>query len=208
MQQTLRIYEAVGDCHSQVMLIDNYDSFTYNLVQAFCLLGARVTVALNDQVDLDTLLDSYYTHLVISPGPGHPNKTEDFGINHHLLENMSLDQPILGVCLGFQGIAAYFGAKITRAPQAMHGKVSQIEHSGHGLFTDIPNPMPVMRYHSLCVDPKTLPSTLTPTAYSRDDGVLMGFKHISRPMYGVQFHPESVGSPQGSLLLRNFLMNP
>ena len=206
MKESLRTYEAVGECHRQVMLIDNYDSFTYNLVQALCLLGARVTVALNDQVNLETLLDPQYSHLMISPGPGHPHKAEDFGICHELLHALPLEKPLLGVCLGFQGIAAHFGAEITRAPQPMHGKVSLIDHEASGLFSNLPNPMSVMRYHSLCVDSKTVPSALIPTAYSQTDGVLMGFRHRELPIYGVQFHPESIGSPEGSLLLSNFLM--
>lgn len=206
MKESLRTYEAVGEHHRQVILIDNYDSFTYNLVQALCLLGARVTVALNDQVYLETLLDPQYSHIVISPGPGHPNKPEDFGVCNELLSALPVEKPLLGVCLGFQGIAAHFGAEITRAPRPMHGKVSLIDHKESGLFAELANPMSVMRYHSLCVDSKTLPSTLIPTAYSQTDGILMGFRHKELPIYGVQFHPESIGSPQGPLLLRNFLM--
>jgi anthranilate synthase component II len=200
----LRVYEGVGTIKAQVMLIDNYDSFTYNLVQAFCSLGAQVTVVLNNQADLETLLDPKYTHFVISPGPGHPNKREDFGICYDLLQSLPNHKPLLGVCLGCQGIAAHFGAEIKRAPKVMHGKVSFITHQQRGLFSNLLNPMPVMRYHSLCIDQETLSTQLIPTAYS-EDGVLMGFEHRERPIYGVQFHPESVGTPQGDVLLDQFL---
>ena len=187
------------------MLIDNYDSFTYNLVQCFCKLGARVTVALNDQVELSTLLDSRYTHLVISPGPGHPEEERDFGVCAALLDTLPLSIPLLGVCLGFQGIAAHFGAQVTRAPSVMHGKTSLITHDQKGLYQGLPNPLEVMRYHSLCVVPDSLPTQLISTASCKEDGVLMGFRHETHPIFGVQFHPESIGTPQGPALLNRFL---
>lgn len=201
----IRVFESVGPRRAEVMLIDNYDSFTYNLVQCFCRLGARVSVALNDQVDLLTLLDPRYTHIVISPGPGHPQNPRDFGVCTALLNALPLSVPLLGVCLGFQGIAAHFGAEIIRAPRVMHGKTSLITHCQTGLFSGLSTPLEVMRYHSLCVAPGSLPEQLIPTAHSESDDVLMAFKHRILPIFGVQFHPESVGTPKGPELLQRFL---
>lgn len=201
----MKIYEAQGEHIADVVLIDNYDSFTYNLVQAFCTLGARVSVGLNDQISLEQILSSEYSHIVISPGPGHPQKPQDFGINQHLLNSLPIRTPILGVCLGFQGIAAHFGAQVIRAPKVMHGKTSMLNHRQQGLFKDLPQPLSVMRYHSLCVDFKSLPNCLQATAVSEDDHLLMAFKHRDLPIYGVQFHPESIGSPLGPKVLANFL---
>ena len=201
----MNTYEQVGSLRAEVMLIDNYDSFTYNLVQQFCKLGSRVTVAQNDQVDLSTILAPQYTHIVISPGPGHPSKKRDFGVCTALLDAIPLSVPLLGVCLGFQGIAAHFGAEVTRAPQVMHGKTSLITHYESGLFEGLPNPLEVMRYHSLCVTPQSLPHMLIPTARCEADGVLMGFRHRNYEIFGVQFHPESIGTPNGPKLLDRFL---
>lgn len=205
LDKSIKIYEPQGKQIANVVLIDNYDSFTYNLVQAFCMLGARVSVGLNDQISLDEILAPQYSHIVISPGPGHPNKSKDFGIGHQLLMALPVRKPILGVCLGFQGLAAHFGAQVRRAPKVMHGKTSMITHHQQGLFQELPNPLSVMRYHSLCVDAKSLPACLEAAAFSDDDQVLMAFKHREWPIYGVQFHPESVGSPLGPKVLANFL---
>lgn len=204
-QTKLRVYQPVGSAIAEVMLIDNYDSFTYNLAQGLCRRGARVTVVLNDQVHLSELLKPHYTHIIISPGPGHPLQERDFGVCTELLRALPLSVPLLGVCLGFQGIAAHFGATVTRAPRVMHGKTSSITHDGQGLFRDLPSPMSVMRYHSLCVPPHSLPEVLIPTAYSSSDGVLMAFRHQSLSIFGVQFHPESIGTPLGEELLNRFL---
>ncbi len=205
LNPNIKVYEPLQEQNAHVILIDNYDSFTYNLVQAFCMLGARVSVALNDQLTLQEILSPKYTHIVISPGPGHPQKAKDFGVCQNLLNALPINKPILGVCLGFQGIAAHFGAQVIRAPKVMHGKTSLITHEQSGLFLDVPQPLSVMRYHSLCVDAQSLPQCLKPTAYSDDDHLLMAFEHTEWPIYGVQFHPESVGSPLGPMILANFL---
>lgn len=187
-----------------VVLIDNYDSFTHNLYQLIAGLGVRVQVFRNDAIDaagVDALKPS---HIVLSPGPGHPSKQRDFGVCADLVRADRLDRPLLGVCLGHQGIAHYHGARVIRAPAIMHGKASVIAHDGAGLFAGLPERLEVMRYHSLCVDPDSLPQTLTITART-DDGVIMGLRHASRPVFGVQFHPESIGTPDGAALMRNFL---
>ena len=189
----------------KVLLIDNYDSFTYNLAQQIQMEGASVDVRRNDEIHLDEILEGDYSHWVISPGPGHPENVADFGVCGELLKALPDPQPLLGVCLGHQGIAAHFGAEVKQAPRVMHGKVSYVQHEGNGLFIGLPRPLPVMRYHSLCVDLCTLPSCLVPTAWSPSDGVLMAFQHQNRPIYGVQFHPESVGTPHGQALIHNFL---
>jgi anthranilate synthase/aminodeoxychorismate synthase-like glutamine amidotransferase len=199
------VYHPVDEERAHVMLIDHYDSFTYNLVQSLCIAGAKVTVASHDRVKVDELLIPDYTHFVISPGPGHPQSSKDFKVCAELLNQLPLGRPILGVCLGFQGIASHLGATIRKAPKVMHGKTSLIMHDGEGLFTDLPSPMKVMRYHSLCVDTKSLPSTLVPTAWCPRDGVLMGIRHRELPVFGVQFHPESIGTSVGDQLLHRFL---
>lgn len=205
VSEHIKIYEPQSEQIAHVILIDNYDSFTYNLVQAFCILGARVSVGLNDQINLEQILSPKYSHIVISPGPGHPQNPKDFGVSQRLLDTLPIKKPILGVCLGFQGLAAHFGAQVLRAPKVMHGKTSMLSHSQKGLFQGLPQPFSVMRYHSLCVDSKSLPDCLQATAFSNDDHLLMAFKHREHPIYGVQFHPESIGSPLGSKILANFL---
>ena len=200
-----RVYEAKGQQKAKVLLVDNYDSFTYNLVHSFCSLGAQVTVVLNSFPFLDKLLTANYTHWVISPGPGHPQNKQDFGICKDLIMNRPTSQPLLGVCLGFQGIAAHYGAEVIKAPTVMHGKISLLRHHQKDLFNDLPQDLQVMRYHSLCVDHTTLPADFLTTAWSQDDQVLMAFRHREAPIFGVQFHPESVGTPSGVILLNNFL---
>ena len=189
----------------KVLLIDNYDSFTHNLAQQFWSIGVDLDVHRNDEISLHDALDEQYTHYVISPGPGHPKNTRDFGVCKDLLGALPESKPLLGVCLGHQGIALHFGAELAQAPKVMHGKTSLIQHDRSGIFRELPIPLKVMRYHSLCVPTHTLPSCLTPTAWSPSDGVLMGFKHVSRPVYGVQFHPESIETNQGLSLIKNFL---
>ena len=188
-----------------VLLIDNYDSFTYNLAQQLLRYTPHVMIYRNDQITWEEISTLHSTHVVISPGPGHPQNPDDFGINQILLTKLSRTIPILGVCLGHQGIAAHFGAHVMRAPHVMHGKTSLITHDTSALFAHITSPMQVMRYHSLCVDPDSLPSCLKATAYAVDDGVLMAFEHIELPWYGVQFHPESIATPYGTQLIQNFL---
>ena len=183
-----------------ILLVDNYDSFTYNLYQYLCELGAKVTVRRNDAVDVDHIAGKYES-IVLSPGPGRPAEA---GVTPVIVRELSGQLPILGVCLGHQAIGEVFGGKITRARRLMHGKTSMISHGGEGLFADIPNPFEATRYHSLVVDPLTLPPVLQVTATS-EDGTIMGLKHTEHPTVGVQFHPESILTKEGKRILQNFL---
>ena len=192
-----------------ILVIDNYDSFTFNLVQALQAAGAEVRVVRNDAVDrvgLEALADDPAADLrgiVISPGPSDP---EHAGISIETVRFAAERRiPLLGVCLGMQAMGAAFGAAIVRAPTLVHGEASPVEHDGAGLLAGMSPGFPAARYHSLCVDPATLPAELVPTAHSAGDGVLMGVRHVSLPMEGVQFHPESVLTPEGPHLLANFL---
>jgi anthranilate synthase/aminodeoxychorismate synthase-like glutamine amidotransferase len=186
-----------------VLLIDNYDSFTFNLAQYLGELGAEVSVRRNDQITLDEVdamdgLDG----VVVSPGPCTPR---DAGISIRIIEHMTGKVPVLGVCLGHQSIGEAFGGDVVRAPQLMHGKTSFIQHDGVGIFQGLPNPFIATRYHSLIVDRETLPETLEITAQT-EDGIIMGLQHRDFPVYGVQFHPESILTPTGKQLLGNFLV--
>jgi anthranilate synthase/aminodeoxychorismate synthase-like glutamine amidotransferase len=185
----------------RLFLIDNYDSFTYNLYQYFCELGAEVTVQRNDRFTLDELAELSPDAIVISPGPGRP---EDSGLTCAVIERFAGVHPILGVCLGHQAIGQVFGGEIVRAPRLFHGKVSEIKHDGHGLFAGLPDPFEATRYHSLVVDPASVPACLEITAWTADR-VIMGLRHRELAVEGVQFHPESALSPQGKALLGNFL---
>jgi anthranilate synthase component 2 len=185
-----------------ILLLDNYDSFTFNLYQALSELGADVLVRRNDMVtveDVERLVPTL-DGIVISPGPCTPGEA---GISVPLVQRLAGAVPILGVCLGHQAIGAAFGGTIVRAPRLMHGKVSMISHIGDGLFTGLPNPLQATRYHSLIVERETLPSELEITAEA--DGLVMGMRHRSLPVEGVQFHPESILTPAGNDLLANFL---
>ncbi|MCQ9205476.1 MAG: aminodeoxychorismate/anthranilate synthase component II [Omnitrophica bacterium] len=184
-----------------VLVIDNYDSFTYNLVQYLQELGARTVCYRNDKVSLTKLKRIRFKKVVISPGPGRP---ENSGISCALIENFYRKIPILGVCLGHQCIGYSFGARIVRAKRIMHGKTSLIHHSRQGIFKGIKNPFLATRYHSLIIDKKTLPKNLTITAYT-EGGIIMGIKMINFPLYGVQFHPESILTGEGKNILKNFL---
>ena len=186
----------------RVMMIDNYDSFTYNLVQYLGELGAEVDVIRNDADGVVAQLERGPTGLVISPGPGRP---EDAGISVQAV-GICAERgiPMLGVCLGHQAIGVAFGGQIVRAPILMHGKVSQIDHDGRGLFSGIGSPFEATRYHSLVIDPNTLPAELEVTART-EDGAIMGVRHRERPIEGVQFHPESILTLEGKHLLGNFL---
>ncbi len=184
-----------------IVVIDNYDSFTYNLVQALGTLGARMGVLRNDQVSVEEIEDLYPTHLLISPGPCTP---QEAGISVEAIRHFAGKIPILGVCLGHQSIGAAFGARIIRAGRLMHGKTSMIRHDGKGVFKGLPNPFEAMRYHSLIVEEETLPECLEPTAWSEQDE-LMGIRHREFVIEGVQFHPESIMTPDGVKLLKNFL---
>ncbi len=183
-----------------ILLIDNYDSFTYNLFQYLSELGAKVQVKRNDAVDVARIPEDYDS-VVLSPGPGRPSEA---GVTPEIIRTHSGRLPILGVCLGHQAIGEVFGGKITRAPRLMHGKTSMIQHNGKGLFDGLPNPFEATRYHSLVVDPAACPSVLEVTAHS-DDGVIMGLRHREHPTVGVQFHPESILTREGKNLLKNFL---
>ncbi len=185
----------------RVLVIDNYDSFTYNLVQHLGELGARLEVRRNDEIDLAGISSFSPDLIVISPGPGAPGSA---GISVPLIREFAGRIPILGVCLGHQAIGEAFGGVVCRAPVLMHGKTSQVFHDDQDLFSGLENPFEATRYHSLVVDPATLPACLKVTAWT-EDGIIMGLRHRDYPVYGVQFHPESVLTREGKKLLRNFL---
>ena len=182
-------------------MIDNYDSFTYNLVQAFLVLGALVEVHRNDAITVDEALRQDHSHLVISPGPGTPR---DAGISMRMIHAFAGRIPIFGVCLGHQSLVEVFGGKVVRASRLMHGKVSPVQHDGKGLFAGLPQDFEAGRYHSLIADPASMPAVLEVTARTAQ-GEIMGVRHRSLPIEGVQFHPESVLTPDGPILMGNFL---
>lgn len=189
----------------RVLVIDNYDSFTFNLVQYLLELGATVDVVRNDEVTVEEVFAGDATHLVLSPGPGRP---EDSGvcqaICRHLAAPEAAARPLLGVCLGHQTLCAVLGAEVVHAERIMHGKTSAIRHDGEGIFHGLPTPFLATRYHSLLVEPATLPASLVAVAHTAE-GELMGVRHRERPLYGVQFHPESILSEHGHAMLDNFL---
>ena len=192
-----------------ILVIDNYDSFTFNLVQALQAAGADVRVLRNDAIDragIEQLAadgDAHLNGIVISPGPGDP---DDAGVSMDAVRVAAdRDIPLLGVCLGMQSMAAAYGGSIVRAPTLVHGEAAEVTHDGAGLLEGMPPAFMAARYHSLCVDPETMPSEFRVTALSESDRVVMGMRHVSKPMEGVQFHPESVLTPQGPHLLANFL---
>jgi len=184
-----------------ILLIDNYDSFTWNLVHYLGQLGAEVEVYRNDQLSVDAAMAKKPQAIVLSPGPCDPDKA---GICLELVKRAGGATPILGVCLGHQAIGQIYGGRVVRAPAPMHGKVSTIRHDGAGVFRNLPDRFKATRYHSLTIDPASLPNTLTVTA-STEDGVIMGLSHREHPVHGVQFHPESIATEHGHALLRNFL---
>jgi len=184
-----------------IFVLDNYDSFTYNLVQALAILGARVTVRRHDKITVGEVRDLGPTHLMISPGPGRP---EDAGVSVAVVSEMMGRVPVLGVCLGHQAIAQALGGKIENAQSLMHGKASPVYHDGRTIYEGLPNPFSAGRYHSLAVSEQQLPDELAVSAYT-SDGEIMGVRHRTLPTEGVQFHPESVLTPEGGRLLRNFL---
>ncbi|HYS24860.1 MAG TPA: aminodeoxychorismate/anthranilate synthase component II [Vicinamibacterales bacterium] len=188
-----------------VLVIDNYDSFTYNLVQYLGELGAVVQVMRNDTVTLEDVVHTRADRIVISPGPGRP---EQAGVTMRVIRELGHATPILGVCLGHQAIGAVFGGEVVRAGVPMHGKTSTIEHNGRGLFSGITGPFVASRYHSLIVAEKGLPSELEVTARTREDAHIMGLRHRTWPVHGVQFHPESILTGEGKHILRNFLDGP
>ena len=186
----------------KILLLDNYDSFTYNLVHYLGELKADVSVHRNDKITVDEILAQRPDGIVISPGPGNPQQS---GICLDLVKEVSGVIPLLGVCLGHQAIGEAFGGKVVRAPAPMHGKVSSIYHEGVGIFKDLPIPFNATRYHSLIVDRSSLPDCLEVTAVTADDGLIMGLSHKQHNTHGVQFHPESIASEHGHDILRNFL---
>jgi len=185
----------------RLLLIDNYDSFTYNLVQAFLVLGAEVDVRRNDEITVEEALDLAPTHLCISPGPGTPR---DAGVSMAMISAFAGKVPVFGVCLGHQAIVEAFGGEVVRASRLMHGKTSLVEHDGRKLFAGLPQPCEVGRYHSLIAQPSKMPAELEVDARTAE-GEIMGVRHRRYAVEGVQFHPESVLTPQGPQLMGNFL---
>ncbi|MGV8830630.1 MAG: anthranilate synthase component II [Devosia sp.] len=186
---------------TRTLVIDNYDSFTYNLVHFLGELGADITVVRNDKITLEEIADMAPEAIVLSPGPCTPNEA---GICLAVIERFKTEIPMLGVCLGHQAIGQAMGGEVIRAPHLVHGKTARINHSGKGLFRGLNAGFEATRYHSLIVRPETLPDTLEITA-TTDDGLIMGMQHKSLPVHGVQFHPESIASENGHALLQNFL---
>ncbi|MEK9889535.1 MAG: aminodeoxychorismate/anthranilate synthase component II [Gammaproteobacteria bacterium] len=189
-----------------LLMIDNYDSFTFNVVQYLMELGEDVSVWRNDEISVDAIIEAAPEKIVISPGPCTPNEA---GISLEVIERLAGSIPILGICLGHQSIGQAFGGHIIRAPKVMHGKLSAIHHSGVGVFEGLPSPYQATRYHSLVIDPSTLPESLEVTAWTEDESgeleAIMGVRHRSLFVEGVQFHPESILSEHGHALLKNFL---
>src|SRR5919197_3051784 len=185
-----------------VLVIDNYDSFTYNLVQYLGELGGEVKVMRNDAITIEEVAAAKPARIVISPGPGRP---EQAGVTMRVIRELGERTPILGVCLGHQAIGAVFGGRVIRAGVPMHGKTSTIEHDGRGVVSGINGPFVASRYHSLVVDASTMPEALEVSARTREDGTVMGLRHRAWPVHGVQFHPESILTGEGRRILRNFL---
>jgi anthranilate synthase/aminodeoxychorismate synthase-like glutamine amidotransferase len=185
----------------RILLIDNYDSFTYNLVQAFLVLGAEVEVYRNDAITVEAALERSPSHLVISPGPGTPR---DAGVSMRMIQAFAGRVPIFGVCLGHQALVEVFGGRVVRAARLMHGKVSPVQHDGRGVFSGMAQDFQAGRYHSLIAEPESMPAVLEVTARTAQ-GEIMGVRHRSLPIEGVQFHPESVLTPEGPVLMGNFL---
>jgi len=184
-----------------LLMIDNYDSFTYNLYQYLCELGAEVEVARNDKISLEEIQDMSPEGIIISPGPSTPL---DAGISNDVIRQFGPSTPTLGVCLGHQCIGHVYGAKVDQAGEIRHGKTSMVSHNSAGVLVGLPNPFQAIRYHSLVVFPETMPDTLEVTAQT-ENGLVMGLRHKDYPIEGVQFHPESILTPDGKHLLQNFL---
>ncbi|NUN71134.1 MAG: aminodeoxychorismate/anthranilate synthase component II [Bacteroidetes bacterium] len=184
-----------------VLIIDNYDSFTYNLVQYIGAMGTEITIVRNDKITIDGIRQLAPASIVISPGPCTPKEA---GISVPLIKALHAEFPILGVCLGHQSIGDAFGGDVIKAPSVVHGKTSVIRHKGEGIFSGIPDRFQAARYHSLVIKPETIPSVLHVTA-ATEDGVIMGVQHTQYPVFGVQFHPESIATEHGKTLLQNFI---
>jgi anthranilate synthase component II len=186
-----------------ILLIDNFDSFTFNLYQYLGELGEEITVCRNNQLTIEQIKEMNPKAIILSPGPGKP---KDAGICIEVIQRFYNRIPILGICLGHQAIGAAFGGEIKRANEIKHGKTSFISHDGRGLFNDLPSPLEVMRYHSLVIEKNSLPPELECKAKSLDDEEIMAINHRDFPVYGLQFHPESIGTPAGKQILKNFLL--
>ncbi|WP_315439913.1 aminodeoxychorismate/anthranilate synthase component II [uncultured Selenomonas sp.] len=184
-----------------LLLLDNYDSFTYNIYQLFSDIGAQVEVVRSDKISIDGIRAKDYRGIIISPGPGIP---QDAGISEEVIRQLGGEIPILGICLGHQAIGEVFGGRVVRAGEIVHGKASPIRHSGTGLYRDIPNPTEVARYHSLIIARENLPDVLDVTS-QLDDGTIMGVRHKTLPIEGIQFHPESILTPEGRRMMQNYL---
>lgn len=184
-----------------LLLLDNYDSFTYNIYQLFSDIGAQVEVIRSDKISIDGIRANGYRGIIISPGPGIP---QDAGISEEIIRQLGGEIPILGICLGHQAIGEVFGGRVVRAGEIVHGKASPIRHSGTGLYRDLPNPTEVARYHSLIIARENLPDVLDVTS-QLDDGTIMGVRHKTLPIEGIQFHPESILTPEGRRMMQNYL---
>ena len=184
-----------------LLLLDNYDSFTYNIYQLFSDIGAQVEVVRSDKISIDGIRAKDYRGIIISPGPGIP---QDAGISEEVIRQLGGEIPILGICLGHQAIGEVFGGRVVRAGEIVHGKASPIRHSGTGLYRDLPNPTEVARYHSLIIASENLPDVLDVTS-QLDDGTIMGVRHKTLPIEGIQFHPESILTPEGRRMMQNYL---
>lgn len=191
----------------KTLIIDNFDSFTYNLYQSVGELKGNPVIYKNNGINLEKIAQLKPTHIIISPGPGTVENRQDFGICRDVILKFGTSTPLLGVCLGHQGIIHAFGGKIEHAPKIMHGKQSLIEHDNSNLFKNVTNPFTAMRYHSLCGSSKDFPHDLTVTARVRDEKTIMGTQHVKFPIFGIQFHPESFGTPEGKKILKNFLQS-
>ncbi|MEM4949527.1 MAG: aminodeoxychorismate/anthranilate synthase component II [Candidatus Jordarchaeales archaeon] len=189
----------------KVLVVDNYDSFVYNLVQYVGELGGKPLVFRNDQLTLKRVLRLRPDRVILSPGPGTPENPRYFGVCSEIIRHIGPYTPILGVCLGHQGIIHVFGGRIVRAKRLMHGKTSMVKHDGRGVFRGVDNPFEATRYHSLVGDKSSIPGCLKVTAESLDDGEIMGVRHVEYPIEGVQFHPESILTSCGKLIIKNFL---
>ena len=189
-----------------VLIIDNYDSFVYNLVNVLAELGARSIVVRNDEISVRGVERLNPDRIIISPGPGSPLKPRDIGVSIEVVRRLGWRIPVLGVCLGHQAIGVAYGARVRRAKRIMHGKTDRVRHMGGKLYRGVPEEFTAMRYHSLVID--DLPEVLRVEAVSATDGEIMGIRHVEHPIHGVQFHPESIGTPLGPRILKNFLDDP
>jgi anthranilate synthase component 2 len=200
-----RLADVQGRRKMRVLIIDNYDSFVYNLVQYIGELGVEVLVCRNDKVSLKQVQELKPSRIVISPGPGNPEDERYFGVCRAILQQVSPSVPTLGVCLGHQGIVSAFGGKVTPAKRLMHGKTSWIKHDGKGIFRGVQDPFTATRYHSLAGEKDSLPDCLEISAVSLDDGEVMGVRHKEYQIEGIQFHPESILCEDGKMIIRNFI---